>query len=592
MFLEKIDSPEDVRRLRREDLPTLADETRAALIGKLSATGGHVGSNLGVVELAVALHYVFSSPADKIVWDVSHQCYAHKILTGRREAYTDPDRFGEVTGFTNPAESGHDFFLVGHSATGVSMALGLARGRDLSGGTENIIAVVGDGAVSGGESMEGLNYAGEYGKNLIVVLNDNGQSVAESHGGLYPVLRRLRETGGQYADNPFKGLGLDYRYLDEGNDVLKLVDLLESVKGIDHPVVLHIHTVKGKGLPYAETDRENWHSGAPFHIADGSPKNGRPIYDTTVHDSLTELLEEDPRSAVLTAGTPRALGFVGEEREKWAKAGRFIDVGIAEENAAAIASGIAKYGGTAVFGVYAAFLQRAYDQLSHDICLNDNPAVILALLPGVFGMKSNTHLALCDIQMLTHLPNLVYLTPSTREEYRSMFRFAVRQKAHPVAIRVPPRFYEDGAPDDTDYSAVNRAKVLRRGSGTALIAVGSLIPMANEIAEVWERETGIGVTVINPIFLTGVDEALLEELKRDHGLVITLEDGELDGGYGQRIASYYGMSDMKVRNLGISKAFHSDFNALDLLEENGVSVRNVLSLIRQFHQSNHTNDHD
>ena len=313
MFLEHISGPEDVRKLNREDLPRLAEETRAALIHRLSDIGGHVGSNLGVVELTVALHYVFESPKDKIVWDVSHQSYAHKILTGRKEAYLDASRYGEANGFTDPRESEHDFFRIGHTATSVSMALGLAKGRDLAGGKENIIAVIGDGALSGGEAYEGLNYAGEYGRNLIIILNDNDQSVAENHGGLYPALRKLRESGGQ-GENVFRGLNLDYRYLEEGNDVLRVTELLEQVRGIDHPIVLHIHTVKGKGLPYAEKDREEWHSGAPFHVADGTPKNGWPQYDTTVHDSLTELLTRDPRSVVLTAGTPRALGFVGRER--------------------------------------------------------------------------------------------------------------------------------------------------------------------------------------------------------------------------------------------------------------------------------------
>ena len=579
MYLEKINSPQDVRRLRREELPTLAAETRAALIHKLSHTGGHVGSNLGVVELTVALHYVFESPKDKLVWDVSHQCYPHKILTGRKQAYTDPAHFREVTGFTNPAESEHDHFTVGHSATSVSLALGMAAARDAFGGKENIIAVIGDGALGGGEAYEALNTAGEYKGNLIVIVNDNDQSVAENHGGLYAVLRELRESGGRAARNPFRGLNLDYRYLDDGHDVNKLVDMLESVRDIDHPVVVHVRTVKGKGLPYAEKDREDWHSGGPLRIEDGAPKNGYPVYDTTVHDSLTELLENDPHAIVLTAGTPRAMGFVGQERADWEQKGRFIDVGIAEENAAAICSGVAHYGGTAVFGVYATFLQRAYDQLIHDICLNNNPVTILVLLPGVFGMKSNTHFGLCDMQELIHIPNLVYLAPSTKEEYRQMFRYATTQKNHPTAIRVPVRIIESGAEDTTDYAQRNRYKVLQRGSGAAIIAVGSLIPMAQEAAKAYGEQTGREITVINPCFLSGTDDALLKDLCADHRLVITLEDGVLDGGFGERIASFYGDAGMKVINLGISKAFHTDFNAEALLEESGISVPRLCALL-------------
>ena len=578
MYLEHINGPEDVRKLQREDLPRLAEETRAALIHRLSDIGGHVGSNLGVVELAVALHYVFESPKDKIVWDVSHQSYAHKILTGRKEAYLDPTRYSEVTGFTDPRESEHDFFRIGHTATSVSMALGLAKGRDLSGGKENIIAVIGDGALSGGEAYEGLDFAGEYDGNLIIILNDNDQSVAENHGGLYVSLKILRESGGR-GENLFRGLNLDYRYLEEGNDVIKLTEALEQIRDTDHPVVLHIHTVKGKGLPFAERDREEWHSGAPFYPEDGTPKNGYPVYDTTVYDSLTELLNRDPKSVVLTAGTPRALGFVGKDRADWEAKGRFVDVGIAEESAAAMASGIARYGGTAVFGVYATFLQRAYDQISHDICLNRQAATILVLLPGAFGMKSNTHFGLCDIPMLTHIPNLVYMTPAWKEEYIRMFRYATGQKEHPTAIRVPVRFRECGEEDRTDYSRLNRAKVLRKGKDAALIAVGSLIPMALEAAEAFRAACGREVTVINPIFLTGTDGELLESLKEDHRLIITMEDSVLDGGYGQRIASYYGMSGMKVLNLGISKAFHSDFKTDELLAENGISVRCIQDIL-------------
>ncbi len=579
MFLEKINGPEDVRKLPREDLQKLAEETRAVLIDRLSNTGGHAASNLGTVELTVALHYVFHSPQDKIVWDVSHQSYPHKILTGRKQAYMDPEHYRDVTGFTDPRESEHDLFRIGHSSTSVSLALGLAIARDACGGKENIIAVIGDGAMSGGEAYEGLNYAGEYGKNLIVILNDNEQSVAENHGGLFLTLKELRERRGEGGANFFRGLNLDYRYLEEGHDVIRLTELLESVKGIDHPIVLHIHTVKGKGLPYAEKDRENWHSCGPFHIEDGSPKNGAPVYDNTVRDSLVELLEGNPKAVVLTAATPRAFGFVGELRKKWAATGRFVDVGIAEENAMAISSGVAKYGGTSVFAAYAPFLQRTYDQLSHDVCLNGNPATILVLLPGVYGMKSNTHLGLCDIQMFSHVPNLVYLAPASREEYRQMFRYAVTQKDHPTAIRVPVRLRDRGYEDVTDYSRINRSEVLRRGTETAVIAVGDLVPMALETAHEYYSRTGKKISVINARFLTGVDEELLEELKKDHSLVITMEDGELDGGYGQRIASFFGMSDMKVKNLGISKAFHSDFNAEALLAENGISVNGVLKLL-------------
>lgn len=581
MYLENINGPQDIKKLKKEELQTLADETRAALINKISNAGGHQGPNLGVVEMTVALHYVFDSPKDKIVWDVSHQCYPHKILTGRKEAYLDSAHFGDVTGYTNPKESEHDFFTIGHTSTSVSLALGLAKGRDVCGENENIIAVIGDGSLSGGEALEALDYAGEYDKNLIIIVNDNDQSIAENHGGMYKTLKALRESNGESTNNIFKGFGLDYKYLEDGHDVEKLITLFESVKNTDHPVVLHIHTVKGKGLRYAEENREAWHAGGPFNVEDGSPKFNGGVDDTTVFDSLIDLLNRDDKSVILNAGTPMALGFVGKVREEWAAKGRFVDVGIAEENAMAMSSGIAKNGGVPVFGTFAPFLQRTYDQLSHDLCLNNNPATILVLKPGVYGMNSDTHIALCDIQFFAHVPNLIYLAPASKEEYKQMFTFATSQKEHPVAIRVPASFMEDGQEDTTDYSIYNKAKVVCKGKDAAIIAVGSLLPKAIQTAKKYKEQTGKEITVVNPRFLTGLDEELLDSLKENHRLVITIEDGEVDGGYGQRIASYYGESSMKVKNLGLTKAYHTDYVADELLAESGISVEGLISLINE-----------
>lgn len=580
MFLENINGPEDVKKISIENLQTLADETRAAVINRISNIGGHKGPNLGVVELTVALHYVFNSPTDKFVWDVSHQSYPHKILTGRKEAYLDAEHFNDVTGYTNPNESNHDFFKVGHTSTSVSLALGLAKGRDLNNGTENIVAIIGDGSLSGGEALEALDYAGEYNKNLIIVVNDNDQSIAENHGGIYKTLKNLRETNGEAPNNFFKGFGLDYIYIDEGHNIPALIECFKKVKDIDHPIVVHVHTIKGKGLSYAEENRESWHAGGPFNIEDGSPKNkpNKPA-DTTVHDSLVELLETDDKAVIFNAATPASLGFIGEERQGYAKRGRFIDVGIAEENAMAMASGAAKNGATAVFGTMAPFLQRTYDQLSHDLCLNNNPATILVLNPGVYGMNSDTHIALSDIQFFAHVPNLLYLAPTSKEEYVKMFKYATSQKAHPVAIRVPRRFTTDGIADDTDYSLTNKAKLINKGNEIAIIAVGCLVPLAKEAAKAYKDKTGKDITVISPRFLTGLDSELLKSLQGDHRLVITIEDGYLDGGYGQRIASFYGNSDMKVINLGLNKEFYSDFKPDELLKENGISVENLLALM-------------
>ncbi|MDO4535491.1 MAG: 1-deoxy-D-xylulose-5-phosphate synthase [Clostridium perfringens] len=580
MYLEKINGPEDIKNLKKEELQTLADETRAALINKISNVGGHNGPNLGVVELTVAMHYVFNSPKDKIVFDVSHQSYPHKILTGRKEAFTDSSHFGDVSGYTNPLESEHDLFTIGHTSTSVSLALGLAKGRDLKKTDENVIAVIGDGSLSGGEALEALDYAGEYKNNLIIIANDNDQSIAENHGGIYKTLRDLRESNGTSNHNMFKAFGLDYKYLDDGHDIEKLVELFESVKDIDHPIVLHIHTIKGKGLPYAEENREAWHAGGPFNVEDGSPKGGGWNSDPTVFECLKNLLDNNDKAVVLNAGTPMGLGFVPGVREEYVKRGQFIDVGIAEENAVAMSSGIAKNGGTAVFGTFAPFFQRTYDQVSHDLCLNDNPATMLILLPGVYGMNTNTHIALCDIQMFAHIPNLIYLAPTSKEEYQQMFKFATTQKEHPVAIRVPGMFTQSGVEDTTDYSIYNKNKVEIKGSKIAIFAVGVMLPMALETAKKVKEEIGLEITVVNPRFLTGLDEELLTKLKENHELVITLEDGELMGGYGQTIASFYGDMDMKVKNYGISKAFHTDFKAAELLAENGMSVEQLTAYIK------------
>lgn len=579
MYLENINGPDDLKGLNAKELKILADEVRDAIIDKVSNAGGHIGSNLGVVELTVALHYVFSSPVDKIVWDVSHQCYAHKILTGRKSSFLEAEKYRDVSGFTNFKESPHDIFTIGHTSTSVSQALGLAKARDALGKKENIVAVIGDGALGGGEALEAINSLGEYDGNFILIINDNDQSIAENHGGLYKHLYQLRKTKGLCDNNLFECLGLQYRYLDDGHNTDSLISLLKDVKNINCPVVLHIHTIKGKGLAFAQEHKEDWHSGAPFHKEDGSPKNGTPVYDSTIYDSLDNLLLNDTGSVVLTAGTPRAMGFIAERRDKHAPGKRFVDVGIAEQNAMGLTSGVAKYGARAVFGVYASFIQRAYDQLWHDVCLNEAPATILVLLPGAYGMKSNTHLGLSDIQLMTHIPNLVYLSPYSKEEYLQMFRYATTQNEHPVAIRVPCRIIESGTPDTTDYSLINKAHVLKKGRKIAIIAVGSLIPKALETAEEFRKLTGEEITVINPKFLTGLDEDLLEKLKDDHELVITWEDGFLWGGYGQNIAAFYGDGSMKVRCFGISKAFHSDFNTEELLKENGISIENALKIM-------------
>lgn len=579
LYLENINSPKDLKNLSTEELKVLSSEVREALISKISNAGGHIGPNLGMVETTVAMHYVFDSPKDKIVYDVSHQSYPHKILTGRKDAFLDPSKYHDVTGYTNPEESEHDFFIVGHTSTSVSLAVGLATGRDLTGGTENIVAVIGDGSLSGGEAFEGFNNAAELNSNMIIIVNDNDQSIAENHGGMYKGLKELRETNGQSTNNFFKAMGLDYYYLEEGHDIEKLVELFQKVKDIDHGVVLHIHTIKGKGLKYAEEKREQWHAGGPFNIEDGSPKIEGRQTDTVVRDSIMDLIEKRKDIVAITAGTPTVMGFTQEYRKKAGK--QFIDVGIAEEHAVAMSSGVAKNGGTPIFGVFSPFIQRTYDQLSSDVCLNNNPAVFLIFLASVYGMNSNTHLGISDIPMMSHIPNLVYLAPTSKEEYLAMLQYATTQKDHPIAIRIPVRMIETGKEDNTDYSLLNKFEVTEKGADVAILALGNFYSLGEQIAAKYKQVTGKVATLINPKFITGLDEELLDKLKDNHKLVITLEDGIVEGGFGQTVASFYGPSDMKVKNYGIKKGFPTDFNPEELMKENGISVEQIMEDIKE-----------
>lgn len=579
MYLEKINSPADMKGMSMEQLKDLAKEVRETLIKKLSEHGGHIGPNLGMVEITTAMHYVFNSPVDKIVFDVSHQCYPHKILTGRKEAFIDPKHYDDVTGYTSPKESEHDMFTVGHTSTSVSLATGLAKGRDLTGGSENIIAIIGDGSLSGGEAFEGFNVAAELNSNIIIIVNDNDQSIAENHGGLYKGLKELRDTNGESPNNIFKSMGLEYHYLEDGHDINKLVELFNEVKDTDHAVVLHIHTIKGKGLKYAEEHREQWHAGGPFNIEDGTPKGpGWPTNDV-VRDSIADLLKERKDAVAITAGTPTVMGFTEDYRNKFK--GQFIDVGIAEEQAVAMASGIAKNGGTPIFGVFSTFIQRTYDQISSDLCLNNNPAIILVFMASVFGMNSDTHLGLSDIAMISHIPNLVYLAPTNKEEYLAMFKYATSQKEHPIAIRVPIMMMETGVEDKTDYFVLNKYQVTRKGFDVAIIALGSFYGIGMEVADKYKELTGKELTLINPKFITGLDEELLDSLKADHKLVITLEDGMVEGGFGQTIAGFYGPTEMKVKNYGIKKSFPTEFNPIELMAENSIATDMIIEDIKK-----------
>ena len=583
MYLENINSPEDVKRLSIENLNILADEIRHALLTKLSAHGGTIGPNLGMVEATIALHYVFNSPVDKIVYDVSHQSYAHKMLTGRKDAFLHAEEYDEVTGYTNPRESKHDFFTIGHTSTSVSLACGLAKARDLKGDRENIIAVIGDGSLSGGEAYEGLSNAGETGTNLIVVVNDNEMSIAENHGGLYQNLKVLRDSDGQAPCNFFKSLGLDYIYVKEGNDITALIHAFTRVKDVYHPVVVHIHTLKGKGYTPAETYKERFHWGMPFNLETGQPlSNGGNTEDycNLTGKFLLEQMQKDPTVVAISSGTPAVIGLNSERRQQAGK--QFVDVGIAEEHAVALASGIAANGGRPVYGVYSTFIQRCYDQLSQDLCINRNPAVISVFLGGSAGMNDETHLGFFDIPLISNIPNIVYLAPTCKEEYFAMLEWGIKQTTHPVAVRVPgPVVIESGETFDTDYSELNRYKITCQGERVAIIALGNFYPLGESVRRKLQEATGVQATLINPRYITGLDKQMLEDLKVNHQLVITLEDGVLDGGFGEKIARYYGDSEMKVKNYGLKKEFADRFVLEELLKENHLTDTQITNEIRE-----------
>ena len=575
MYLERIDGPNDVKKLSLEQMDVLAQEMREALFRKLSKHGGHFGPNFGMVEATIALHTVFDSPKDKMVFDVSHQSYCHKMLTGRKDAFLYEEHYDDISGYSEPSESAHDFFVIGHTSTSVSLACGLAKGRDLLGGSENIIAIIGDGSLSGGEALEGLDFAAELNSNLIIVVNDNDMSIAENHGGLYQNLKLLRDTEGKAACNLFRAMGLDYVFVKNGNDIPSLIEAFEQVKDSTYPVVVHICTQKGKGYAPAEQDKETWHWCMPF-----DPETGKPLmtdagedYSELTAQYLLEKMKKDPAVVGITSATPPILGFTPDRRKLAGK--QFVDVGIVEETAVALASGIAANGGKPVYGVYSTFIQRTYDQLSQDLCVNSNAATILVFAASVYGMNDVTHLGIYDIPMMANIPNLVYLAPTTKEEYMAMLDWSVEQKEYPVAIRVPMTVVSSGKSCTKDFAKLNTYEVTQKGSRVAVIGLGNFYALGQTAAQEIAKQTGVQPTVINPMYITGVDEELLESLKAEHDVVITVEDGILDGGFGEKIARFYGSSNMKVLNYGLKKEFLDRYDAEDVVKRNRLTAEQI-----------------
>ena len=568
MYLEKINDPTDIKKLNIEELKSLAGEIRKTLIERGSKIGRHFGPNLGIVETTIALHYVFESPKDKFVFDVSHQTYPHKMLTGRKIAFTDEDHYNDYTGYSNQNESEHDHFILGHTSTSVSLACGLAKARDVKKEEGNIIALIGDGSLSGGEALEGLNFATELKSNMIIIVNDNDMSIAENHGGLYKNLKLLRETEGKSECNLFKSFGLDYVFVKDGHDLNSLIETFEKVKNTDHAVVVHIFTQKGKGFAPAMENKEPWHYAAPFDIETGkvhpNPSDDVEDYTDVTSEYLLKKMKEDPTVVTITSATPASFGFTKEKRDL--AGSQFIDVGIAEETAVALASGMAAKGAKPVYGVVSTFLQRTYDQLSQDLCINNNPATIVVFMGTVIGMNDVTHLGWFDISMMSNIPNLVYLAPTTKEEYLAMLEWSIEQTSHPVAIKIPGGpMVSTGKEYKKDFSKLNTYEVIQKGKKIAILGLGTFYGTAEKVAALYKEKTGVDITVINPMYITGVDKNLMEELKKDHEIVVTIEDGILNGGFGEKIASYLGTSGIKVLNYGLKKEFADRYSIKEIL---------------------------
>ena len=594
MYIEKIQSPADLKGMDIATLNIVADEVRQAVLNRVSKHGGHVGPNLGFVEATVALHYVFNAPEDKFVFDVSHQCYPHKVLTGRAAGFLgNVDDMNAISGYSSPAECPeYDNFEVGHTSTSISLATGLQKARDVKGTKENIIAIIGDGSMSGGEAFEGLDEASELGTGIIIVVNDNEMSIAENHGGIYKNLRALRESRGECEHNWFKAWGFEYKYLEEGNDIERLIEVFRSVKDTDKPTVVHIHTEKGHGYAPAVNDKEAWHWGMPFNLDDGS----RPLrnadgtmpevkpcetYPELFSDWMLSEMKKDKTLIAVTAGTPTAAGFTADKRKL--AGSQHLDMGIAEEQAVAMISGMAKGGLRPVWTVYSTFIQRTYDQIAQDLCINSNPAVINVVGGGVNSMNDITHICLFDIPMLCSIPGLIYLAPTTCEEYFAMIRWAILQDKKPIAIRVPSNgVVHTTANVDEEYSYEAKYKVMHEGSKVAIIAAGSFYQKGENVVRLL-ADKGIDATLVNPCYLNEVDADTLEALKTNHNLVVTLEDGSKDGGFGERIASYYGTSDMKVLVCGVKKGLYDRYDVEQLLKDNRLLdeqiVEDVLALI-------------
>lgn len=573
-ILARIDQPADLKQLSLPELTQLASELRHVLLNKVSQTGGHVGPNLGVVELTIAFHTIFNSPVDKVVWDVSHQSYTHKILTGRKQAWLDPAHYNDVSGYTAPEESPHDYFNIGHTSTSIALATGMAVARDLEGKTGNVMAVIGDGSLSGGLALEGLNIAATLKSNLIILVNDNGMAIAEDHGGIYQNLRELRETNGTSSHNLFKDFGLDYRYVDDGNDLETMLTTFKEIKDVDHPIVLHVHTEKGHGYQPAITNKEAFHWHVPFDLATGQTlhPNTKETYTDVIHATLADELAAKTPITAITAAVPGTYDLKRFARQY---PDRYFDVGIAEQESITFAAGQAQQGLRPIVFHSGTFLQRAYDQLSHDLGINKLPVTIM-VAGGRINAGDPTHQGIFDVAMLSNIPNLTYLAPTTKEELQAIMHWALHQNNGPVAIRVPSNDVQS-VPLAPDFDAT-KMHTLHAGQQVALLGVGSLLPLATAVQQQL-AEQHIDATLIDPRDISDPDTTTLANLKADHQLVVTVEEASLSGGFGEKVSRYYGNSAMHVLNFGAAKRFNDRETTNELRHEFKLTPDQIVTAI-------------
>ncbi len=572
-LLNRVKSPADVKKLSLSQMEKLAQEIRTLILEKDAAMGGHLGPDLGIVEATIAYHYVFNAPKDKIIWDVSHQTYPHKMLTGRADAWLDPDKYGDVTPYSNPNESPYDYYTIGHTSTSIALATGMAKARDLMGGHENIMALIGDGSMTGGLAYEGLNNAAIEKHNLVVVVNDNQMAIDHNVGGLVTALKKLRESNGQTKENPFTAMGFDYRYVADGNDIKSMIDAFKAVKDVDHPILLHINTLKGKGYQPAIEHEEAHHWVMPFDLKTDQPLAPAPTgpnANSVAMDVMKEHIQNNEKIMAINAAIPGVFGL-DEIKEKYPN--NYQDVGIAEQESVAFAAGMAKEGAIPVLFENSTFLQRAFDQLSHDVAANDLP-VVMMIAGGGISSESKTHIGVFDQVMVSNLPNWIYLAPTSLAEEKAMMEWAIKQRKHPVAIKMPVQpVPTKGGQVANDYSRIQYQ--IKPGKDIAVLALGDFYAsLGKKVA------TKLGATLVNPISANILDQAALDRLAQTNKVIITLEDNILDGGFGEKVASYLGGKDVKVLNYGQSRVYTDEVPVTKIYQQNHLTVDQIINDIQ------------